>query len=76
MQRIFHFELGMAIKDRPKSFQVITLFLFTFSLAMLLFCTLARLTATDNNHQVLQNKEANRYTNITTSLHTTTHMKK
>lgn len=68
MQKIFHFELGMAFKDRPKSFQVIILVLFAFSLTMVLFGAIARMTDTVSSHQVLQNKQENRYASITGAL--------
>ena len=40
MQKIFTFEIDMAIKDRPKFFRFITLMLFAFSITIILISSL------------------------------------
>ncbi|MDQ3277360.1 MAG: hypothetical protein M3Q06_03480 [Bacteroidota bacterium] len=44
MRRILPFEISMATKDRPKTFQVITLLLFSFSIAVIVVSSLQHLT--------------------------------
>jgi hypothetical protein len=76
MQKIFHFELGMAIKDRPKIFQVITLVLFAFSLTVILLGAAARLTTTNDDPSVLQNSQVDRYADVGSSLPAAAHLQK
>ncbi|WP_121353685.1 hypothetical protein [Flavisolibacter nicotianae] len=47
MQKFLHFEITMAVKDRPKTFQVITLMLLAFSITVILVNSVSRLSSLD-----------------------------
>lgn len=53
MQKILHFEITMAVKDRPKAFQVITLLLLAFSLTVILVNSVSRLSSPAAGKQTL-----------------------
>ena len=59
MQKFLLFEITTATKDRPRFFQAITLFLFAFSLAMILIGSLARVSTTQTNSQVSKSDSVN-----------------
>ena len=54
MQKFLVFEIAMAIKDRPKVFQLVTLSLLSFSLTVILISYVARLSQTEPEKQVLR----------------------
>jgi hypothetical protein len=57
MQKILHFEITMAIKDRPRIFQLIILALFSFSITVILISSISRLSPVVHEKQALrQNK--------------------
>lgn len=76
MQKILHFELGMAVKDRPKFFQVLTLVLFAFSLTIVLLSALSRLTHMGNSRTSLPRNAVNSYAEVTSSMPATVAVKK
>jgi hypothetical protein len=61
MQRILHFEIATAIKDRPKVFQAITLVLFAFSLTIIVVGSIVRLSV-KNTEQTGKASKVNSYT--------------
>lgn len=65
MQKLFSFELTMAIKDRSKVFQFITLALFSFSLTVILIGFVTRFSGAENNVAV-KKVHHNTYSSIIT----------
>jgi hypothetical protein len=51
MQKIFGYEMAVAMKDRPKIFQIITLVLFSFSVTVIVVSSLAPLAAPGHEKQ-------------------------
>jgi hypothetical protein len=64
MRKILFFELSMALKDRPKSFQFITLLLLSFSLAVVLFNSLAQVAGDDKAREASRQKSEQNYTGM------------
>ncbi|HEU4904180.1 MAG TPA: hypothetical protein VFT06_15345 [Flavisolibacter sp.] len=54
MQKFLHFEITMAIKDRPRIFQLIILALFSFSITVILVSSLSRLSPVVHEKQALR----------------------
>jgi len=52
MRKILPFEISVATKDRPKTFQIITLALFAFSVAVILVGTVRRVVEPAEQKQV------------------------
>lgn len=64
MQKIFFFELAMALKDRPKSFQFITLLLLSFSLTVILFSTLSHVSGNEKEKQAFRKTSDYNYAGV------------
>lgn len=61
MQKFLRFEITMAMKDRPKIFQLITLVLFSFSITIVLVSSLSRLSLLTEEKTVMQQNKATNY---------------
>lgn len=62
MQKFLHFEITMAIKDRPRSFQLIILALFSFSITVILVSSISRLSPVVHEKQALQQEKVPGFT--------------
>lgn len=58
MQKFLSFEIAMAIKDRPKIFQLITLSLFSFSITVILVSSVTRFSVAEQEKQVVRHNRA------------------
>lgn len=61
MQKISCFELAMALKDRPKGFQFITLVLLSFSLTIILLSSVAHLSGNEKAKEAFRQHNENNY---------------
>jgi hypothetical protein len=66
MRKIFPFEISVATKDRPKSFQFITLALFLSSITVILIGMFLRIAEPAAQKQVVANPQPHSFAGITT----------
>ena len=64
MRRILPFEIAVALKDRPKSFQLITLTLFSFSVTVILMGSLMRIAFPAQEDHVLKKAASSNYAGV------------
>ena len=66
MRKLLPFEISVAIKDRPKSFQFITLAMFSFCITVILIGTILRLVSPVDQRKVVNKQPSASYAGLTT----------